>query len=220
MVLPQFLDGQVHQAARPDGPAHIGQHARPVFGRDVLHRVDGQDRVELAGIRQVLQRYALEGEGDAPRPGPGQHARRLVSARDPVAGRRQHRKILARPARRIQHSPAGRDQTQHPGHPVPLHVPGILLVAIGGRLGVPGDGKRRPPSSQPHLPLHAAPQPPRRPAPRRQRDHPAGAPGQGLNSPRGSYSLGLSQDHRQGRSPQAPRPKSRGPTAGKPGTRR
>jgi len=32
MVLPQFLDRQVHQATRPDSPAQIGQHAWPVFG--------------------------------------------------------------------------------------------------------------------------------------------------------------------------------------------
>ena len=86
-----------------------------------------------------------------------QHARRLVSARDPVAGRSQHRKVLTRPARRIQHSPAGRDQTQHPGHPFPLHVPGMPLIVIGSRLGVVGGGKRRPAFSQPLLPLHTAP---------------------------------------------------------------
>jgi hypothetical protein len=60
MVLVQFLDRQVHQATWPGSPAQIGQHAWPVLGRDVLHRLDGQDRVEPAGIRQVLQRYALE----------------------------------------------------------------------------------------------------------------------------------------------------------------
>ena len=48
MVPLQFLDRQVHQATRPGSPAQIGQHAWPVLGRDVLHRLDGQDSVELS----------------------------------------------------------------------------------------------------------------------------------------------------------------------------
>jgi hypothetical protein len=62
--------------------------------------------------------------------GPGQHARGQVSARDPVTGRGQHREVLARPARRVQDCPVGRDQAQHPGHPCPLHLPGVLVIAI------------------------------------------------------------------------------------------
>jgi hypothetical protein len=65
MVAFQFVDRQVQQATRPGSPVQIGQHAGPVFGRDVLYRVDGQHRVEPAGIRQLLQRGALEGDGDA-----------------------------------------------------------------------------------------------------------------------------------------------------------
>ena len=38
---------------------------------------------------------------------------------------------------------------------------GILLIAIGGRLGVVAGHQRRPALRQPHLPLHAAPLPPR-----------------------------------------------------------
>ena len=94
MVLPQYLDRQVHQATRPDSPAQIGQHAWPVFGRNMLHRLDGQDRVEPGRIRQILQRCALNGECDAPRPGPRQHARRLVSARDPMAGGHTESEIM------------------------------------------------------------------------------------------------------------------------------
>jgi len=55
-----FLDRQVQVAARPDGPVQVGQHRRPVLGRDVLHGVHGHDGVELAGIRQVLQRRVVE----------------------------------------------------------------------------------------------------------------------------------------------------------------
>ena len=221
MVLPQYLDRQVHQATRPDSPGQIGQHAWPVFGRDMLHRLDGQDRVEPGRIRQILQRCALKGECDAPRPGPGQHARRLVSARDPVAGRSQHRKVLARPARRIQHSPAGRDQAQNPGHPFPLHVPSSespQVVLDWERIvfrTVYTDTATPIPVGVPVLgfvsgALHRAARPP-----------PGRRPGQGLTSPRGSYSLGLSQDHRQ--DPLAAGRRGRnyvGPRAGKPVTRR
>ncbi len=55
MVLLQFLDRQVHPATRLGSPAQIGQHAWPVFGRDVLHRLDGQDSVELADVRCYSQ---------------------------------------------------------------------------------------------------------------------------------------------------------------------
>jgi len=44
-----------------------------------------------------------------------------------------------------------------PGHPFPLHVPGMPLVVIGSRLGVVGGGKRRPALRQPLPPLHTAP---------------------------------------------------------------
>jgi hypothetical protein len=75
MVPPQFPDRQLQEATRPDSPMQISQHTGPVFGRDVLHRIDRQHSIETADIRQLLQRCVLQGEGDAPRPGPGQHAR-------------------------------------------------------------------------------------------------------------------------------------------------
>src|SRR5581483_9798507 len=45
LCLLHFLDCQVNNPARADGPVQIGQHQWPAFGRDVFHRVDREDRV-------------------------------------------------------------------------------------------------------------------------------------------------------------------------------
>lgn len=42
----------------------VGEHDRPILGWHVLHGVDGQDRVELRRVRQVLQRNLLERGSD------------------------------------------------------------------------------------------------------------------------------------------------------------
>src|SRR5205809_6693633 len=46
--LGHFFAGQVEEAAGARRPVQVRQHVGPIFGRDVLYRVDGQDRVDLA----------------------------------------------------------------------------------------------------------------------------------------------------------------------------
>jgi hypothetical protein len=94
--------------------------------------------------------------------GLGQHARGQVGARDPEARRGHHRKILARPARRVQDGPAGRDETEHPRHPGPLRFRGVLVLVVGGRFPVVGGVERRPEFGQPRSPVHDCSLPPQR----------------------------------------------------------
>jgi hypothetical protein len=80
-----------------------------------------------------------------PRPRPGDRSRPASESTCPS------RTAHPAPCRRAGSSAA-------PGHPCPLNVPGILLIATGGSgVGVVAGHKRRPALSQPHLPLHAAP---------------------------------------------------------------
>jgi len=109
LCLLHFLDCQVHNRARACGPVQIGQHQWPVFGRDVLHRIDREDSLEFANVRQVLQRDLFQLKRDPPRPGLGQHARRPVNAHHLMASRSDHRNGFAGSARCIKYDPARRD---------------------------------------------------------------------------------------------------------------
>jgi Pyridoxal-phosphate dependent enzyme len=112
-----------------------------------------------AMVRRAAEIAAQTGAGcDVPGPGLGQHARRLVRAHYPVASRGDHRKVLARPARRIEHDSARLDQAQRPGHPFPLDVRGVLVLVVVGCLCIVDGDDRRLAFSQPFLPVHAPPE--------------------------------------------------------------
>jgi anti-anti-sigma factor len=68
-------------AALPDPDLALPGRAQ----QDVFQRIDRHDGVELALIREVLQATMLHRIGKFARPGPGQHAGRLVGARYPHA---------------------------------------------------------------------------------------------------------------------------------------
>jgi putative ABC transport system permease protein len=68
-------DGSRDERFRMIGPAEVGQHDGPIFGRDVLHGVDGRGRIELPREVELLQTDVQGLEGDASSPGLVEHAR-------------------------------------------------------------------------------------------------------------------------------------------------
>jgi len=66
----------------------IGQYARPVFRRDILHRIDrNHHRLELVTVAKVLQREAIERRRNPARSRLVEHAARLIDADHAEDGR-------------------------------------------------------------------------------------------------------------------------------------
>jgi hypothetical protein len=57
------------------GPVEVGQHDGPIFGRDVLRRVDGHGGIESCHEVELLQADVVGFKGDASGSGLGEHAR-------------------------------------------------------------------------------------------------------------------------------------------------
>ena len=86
----------------------IGQYARPVFRRDILHRIDRDHRIELVTVAKVLQCEGLERRRHPARSRLLEHAARLIDTDHAVTCSRNDREVLSGSARRIQDHGPGR----------------------------------------------------------------------------------------------------------------
>ena len=100
-----LLDGQVDETAAAHGPMQVGEHSRPVVGRDELQRIDAHDGVEHAIELELLEAHLFEHDFWMLCVRLGQHAGRLI---DP-----HHRSAQPRESSRSSY----RCHTEHRGSP-------------------------------------------------------------------------------------------------------
>lgn len=97
-----LFDRQVEEATCVNRTIEVGEDGWPLFGRDMLHRVDAQYRVEVVLERELLQPDMHEGNIGVLLVGHGEHAGGLISANYPPPGGLDKPKVRSRPARSVE----------------------------------------------------------------------------------------------------------------------